>query len=145
MIVGVPLVNGVSYAHADIVINLFGVPVIGVTAISYKDPQDITPNYSTGTKPTSVGFGPVHPEAAITLTMEAVQQIQNLALKVKGAKIQNIPFFDVGINFLPESGILVRHCLRKCRFKGRSIDSATGNSMIEETLELFVADIDYAA
>lgn len=142
MIIGVPIINGVSYTHADIVLNLFGVPIIGVTGIDYGSAQEINPNYSTGQKPTSVGFGPVNFTATLTLTLEAIQAIQ--AVAPLGA-IQNIGFFDVGVNYLPDSGFLVRHALRKCRFKGRQISSQVGNTQIEEKLELFVADIDFNA
>jgi len=142
MILGTPLINGVAYAHADIVIEIFGVPQIGVTSIDYGDMQKMTPNFSTGQHMTSVGFGEVTPDAKITMTLELIQAIQAIA---PGGKIQNIPFFNIGLNFLPEGGILVRHSLKKCKFKGRRVASATGNSQIEEVLELFVADIDYDA
>jgi hypothetical protein len=136
----VPLINGVAYVHADIVVNIFGAPIIGVTAITYGDPQQITPNYSTGNLPTSAGFGPVEPTATITLTMEEVTRLQTLA---PGNKLQNIKWFDVGVNFLPKDGILIRHRLVKCRFKGVNISSETNNSQIEVPLELFVSDIQY--
>lgn len=143
-IIGNPLVNGVAYAHADIILEIFGQTIIGITGITYSDKQDIVENFSTGTKATSVGFGPVKPVATITATLEAIQQISNIAPE---GKIQNIGFFDIGVNFLPtgDNAILVRHSLKKCRFKGRDINSTTGNSQIEEALELFVADIDYVA
>lgn len=141
-VIGVPLINGVAYAHADIVLNIFGTPIIGVTAISYSDKQEITPNFSTGTKATSVGFGTVNPVATITLTLEAAQAIANAA---PDGKIQNIDFFDIGVNYLPSGGLLVRHSLKKVRFKGRDVNSSVGNSQIEEALELFVGDIDYNA
>lgn len=142
MIVGQPIINGVSYTHADILVNIFGIPLIGITGIEYGDPQDITGNYSTGQHMTSVGFGQVKPFARITLTLECLETIQNLA---PNGRLQNIPFFDVGINFLPEGGVLVRHSLKKCRIKGRNTGSQTGNSEITETLELFVADVNYKA
>ena len=141
-IIGSPLINGVAYAHADVVLEIFGVPIIGVTSIAYSDKQEITPNYSTGTKATSVGFGTVEPIATITLTLEAIQAINDAA---PNGRIQNIPFFNVGVNYMQEGGLLVRHSLKKVRFKGRDINSAVGNSQIEEALELFVGDIDYAA
>jgi hypothetical protein len=141
-IVGTPLINGVSYAHADIVLEILGTPVVGCTGIDYADPQEITANHSTGTLPTSVGFGAVTPEGTITLTLEAIQSITAVAPQ---GRIQNIPFFSVGVNYVTEGGAFVRHSLKKCRFKGRSVSSTTGNSQIEETLELFVADIDYRA
>ncbi len=142
MIIGPPLINGVAYAHADIILNIFGVPMIGVTAIDYADPQDINGNWSTGQHMTSVGFGQVKPVASITMTLELIQSLQNVAPL---GKIQNIPFFDIGVNYLPDGGILIRHSLKKCRFKGRNVTTQTGNSQIEEKLELFVADINYVA
>ena len=136
----VPLINNVAYSHADIVLNIGGVPIVGVTSIEYSDNQDITGNFSTGHKPTSVSFGQMTFESSITVTFEAMQAIQ---LGAPGGYIQNVPFFDVGINYLPENGILVRDVLKKCRFKGRSQSSETGNSEIPVTLELYVSDIKY--
>jgi len=140
MVGGVPLINGVAYAHADITLEIFGVPIIGLTAIEYGDAQDITPNYSTGQLPTSVGFGAIKFSAKLTLTTEAVQAIQRVA---PGGRLQNIQFFNIGVNFLPDSGVLVRHALKACRFMGRQLSSAVNGSQIEESLDIFVADIDY--
>lgn len=142
-IIGKPLINGVSPAHVNLVINILGTPIVGITAITYSELQEITPNHSTNPLPTSVGFGIVTSTASITLTSEAAQALSNIA---PGGKIQNIPFFDIGINFIPESSTTYyRHSLKSCRFKGRDLNSAVGNSQIEETLELFVAEIDYLA
>lgn len=139
MITGVPLINGVAYVHADIKLMFLGAPVIGLKAINYSDLQDITPNYSTGHKPTSVGFGTVKFEGSLTVTMETFQAIKALA---PGGRVQNIPFFPIGINYIPEGGIPVRHVLRKCRFKGITVDSQTDNSEIVVPMPLFIADID---
>lgn len=136
-----PLINGVSYTHADIVMNILGAPVIGVTAINYSDPQEITLNHATGHLPTSRGFGPINPVAEITLTMEEVERLSQIAPL---GRIQNIPDFPIGVNFATEDGKFTRHRLIKCRFKGRKTDSQVNNSQIEETLELSVADIKYA-
>jgi len=142
MIIGVPLINGVEYTHADIIFNILGVPVIGMTSIDYSDPQDITLNYGTGQQPVSRGFGAVKPQASVTLTMKEIQRLTNAA---PGGKIQNIPDFDIGVNFATEAGDFTRHRLIRCRFKGRNPNSAVNNSQIEEKLELSVADINYKA
>ena len=142
MIVGVPLINGVEYTHADIVFNILGIPVIGMTAIDYSDPQDITLNYGTGQHPVSRGFGAVKPTASVTLTMKEVQRLTNAA---PGGKLQNIPDFDIGVNFATEAGDFTRHRLVRCRFMGRNPNSAVNNSQIEEKLELSVGSINYNA
>lgn len=143
MVTGLPLINGVSFTFADLQLMIFGVPIIGLTGISYMDEQVMQANYSAGSKlPTSVGFGNITFDCSITMTMEAVQAIRKVA---PNGRLQNIPFFPVGINFLPDSGLLVRHVLKNCRFKGTSQAPAPDQSQIEVTLPLFVSDIDYNA
>jgi hypothetical protein len=139
-VVGVPLINGVEYTHADIVANILGVPIIGITAIDYSDMQDINLNYGTGQKPVSRSYGVIKPEASITLLQKEVQRLSVLAPL---GKIQNIPDFDIGVNYITEAGDFQRHRLVRCRFKGRNTSSAVNNSQIEEKLELSVVDIYY--
>jgi hypothetical protein len=141
-VVGVPLINGVEYTHADIVCNILGAPVVGITAIDYSDKQEITLNHSTGQHPSSRGFGPVTPEASITMTMKEVQRLSEAA---PSGRIQNIPDFDIRVNYVTEVADFVSHRLIRCRFKGRNPNSAVNNSQIEEEIELSVVDIDYNA
>lgn len=138
----IPLINGVEYTHADIVLQILGVPVVGVTAINYKDMQQVENNYGTGQLPMSVGFGAVTFEASITLSMKEVQRLSNAA---PNGRIQNFPFFDIRVNYVTEAGDFVSHKLKKCRFKGRNPNSQTNNNIIEEQLELNIVDIDYKA
>lgn len=139
---GVPLINGVSYAHVDIIINILGTPIVGVTSINYSEKQEITSNYSTNPKATSVGFGISTCVGDITLTLEAIQSIINIAPQ---GKVQNIGFFDIGVNYTTVGGVFTRHSLKSCRFKGPDLGSAVGNSQIEVANELFIADIDWNA
>lgn len=141
-IVGIPFVNGVEPTHADIILNIMGVPVIGVTAIDYSDPQDMTLNYGTGNVPISRGYGPVKPQASITLTLK---EVQRLTAAAPFGKLQNIPDFDIGVNYLTEAGDYFRHKIQKARFMGRNPNSAVGNSQIEEKLDLSIVGIDYNA
>lgn len=141
-VLGVPLINGVEYTHADIVCNILGIPIIGLTSIKYSDMQEMTLNYGTGQHPVSRGFGTIQPEASITLTMKEIQRLTNAS---PFGRIQNIPDFDIGVNFITEAGDFTRHRLVRCRFKGRSTDSSTNNSQIEEELELSVVEIKHKA
>lgn len=136
----VPNINGVAYTHANVVLNFLGAPIIGVISIEYGDTQAITNNYSTGNNPTSVGFGQVEPTATLTLSFEAMRLV---SLAAPLGVIQNIPFFDLGINYIPEGQPIVRHILKRCRFKGRQQSTETGNSEIPVTLELNLSQIQY--
>jgi hypothetical protein len=142
MVKGIPLVNGVEYTHADIILNILGLPVIGVQSISYSDTQSMELNYGAQSLPVSRGFGNVEPTASITLSMK---EVQRLTASAPLGRIQNIPDFDIGVNFVTEAGDFCRHKLKRCRFKGRSTESSVNNSQIEEQLELSVVDIDYNA
>lgn len=137
-----PLINGVEYTHADIILQILGVPIVGLTAIEYRDMQEITPNHGTGHLPVSVGIGAVTFEGTLTMTMK---EVQRLTASAPNGRIQNIPFFDIRVNYLTEAGDIVSHKLKSCKFKGRNPNSAVNNTQIEEALELFIADIDYNA
>lgn len=141
MIVGAPLINGVEYTHADIILQILGVPVVGLTAIDYKDMQEINNVYGTGQLPVSISFGQASFEGSVTLLMKEAQRLSAAA----GGRLQNIPFFDIRVNYLTEQGDLISHRLKKCRFKGRNPNSTVNNSQIEEQLELHITDIDYNA
>lgn len=139
-VIGLPLINGVEYTHADIVLNILGIPVVGVTNIKYSDPQAINLNYGTGQHPVSRSFGTIEPQGSITLTMK---EVQRLSAASPLGRIQNIPDFDIGVNFITEAGDFTRHRLVRCRFKGRSTDSSVNNTQIEEELELSIVEIKY--
>jgi hypothetical protein len=138
MIVGKPLINGTEYSHADITMEIQGFPHPSLTNIEYGDPQDITLNYGTGQHPVSRTYGQVKPVASITLSKK---EVERLTAAAPGNRIQNIPALDIGVNYLTEAGDFVRHTLLQARFTGRSVSSQTGNSQLEEKLELSIAGI----
>lgn len=139
-VVGQANVNGVAYTHADITLNILGIPVIEVTEISYSDNQNMTLNYGTGNEPTSVGFGTIEPVASITVAKKEFDKIRAAA---PNGKIQNISFFPIGINYLTEAADFTRDRLNNCRFKGQDVSSSQGNANVYITLELLVTSIDY--
>jgi hypothetical protein len=139
-VIGQPLVNGTAYTHADVVLNVAGIPIVEVTEISYSDPQSIEFNYGTGNMPLSRSFGNVEPQASITVAMKEYTKIQALAPL---GKIQNIPDFPIGVNYAPEGGDFRRDRLNLCRFKGTDISTSQGDTNTYVTLELSVPSIDY--
>ena len=73
---GIPLINGVEYGWADIVSAINGVPLTGVTAISYGDKQDMQNNYGAGRYPVSYSKGRITCTAKITHYASEVLAIQ---------------------------------------------------------------------
>ena len=64
-----PLINGESYAWAQIVCTVLNVPIVGITEISYKEMQEKKDNYGQGKYPVSRGYGKIETEGSITLLL----------------------------------------------------------------------------
>jgi len=139
-VTGQALINGTAYTHADIVLNVLGMPIIEVTEISYSDPQAIEFNYGTGNLPVSRSFGNVEPAGSITISLKEFNKITALAVD---GRIQNIPDFPIGVNYAPEGQDFRRDRLTLCRFKGGDISTSQGDTNTYVTLELSIANILY--
>ena len=73
------LVNGVSYSWVHINFILFGVPVKGITKITWKKKSDKVNNYGAGPDPVSRGYGRNEYEASIELYREEWQRIIDIS------------------------------------------------------------------
>jgi hypothetical protein len=70
-----PLINGINYSWANVTINLFGVPVVGITKIDYKRKQKKENNYGIGAQPVSRGYGNFEYEGSIELYTDEWKRI----------------------------------------------------------------------
>lgn len=133
-----PLINGKAYEWADIRLILFGIPVAGITAISYSDKQEMENNYGAGSLPVSRGYGNVMCEASITLESNEVEAI---TAQAPNGRLQEISEFDVVVSYLPVGGLPVTHTLKMCRFMENVRDAKQGDKKIEVTIPLIVGSI----
>ena len=58
---GVPMVNGMLVAWADIVVLVGGVPVTGITGVEYGDEQEIVNKWGAGRHPVGRAKGTYYP------------------------------------------------------------------------------------
>jgi hypothetical protein len=136
----VPLINGKSYEWSDIVMNVMGVPVVGVTSIKYDETQNMTNIYGAGRRPVSRGYGNIEPTASVTLLMEEIEALQAVA---PNGLLMDIPEFDIVVSF-SDSALTPRvHKLRNVRFKKNSRESASGDTSIPVELELIISHIEW--
>lgn len=138
---GIPLVNGMLYSWADIVLTIGGVPVTGITAIEYEDSQDVVNKYGAGRHPVGRAKGRITPTAKITLYQEEVEAIQS---QTSNGRIQDLAPFDVIVTYLPDSGIVRTDKIRNCQFSGNSRKWAEGDTGQEVELELVPSHIEWA-
>jgi len=91
------LLNGRAYDWGSIIIQIKGIPVIGVSAISFSEVQNTQNLYGTGLYPVHTAFGKIVPSASITLQSEEIFALQNIA---RDGILQNIPKFDIIISYM---------------------------------------------
>ena len=137
---GVPLINGVEYSWGDIVSAINGVPVVGITAISYSDSQDVQNNYGAGRHPVSRSKGRITPSAKITLHQSEVIALQSQS---PTGRLQDIAPFDITVSYLPDSGIIVTDKIRNCQFKENKRDWKEGDMLQEVELELLPSHVEW--
>ena len=139
-----PLINGEAVSWAQITVNLLGVPLTGITSISYEDTQEITDNYGKGNYPVSRGFGKVESKANLALLAEEANALIERAPK---GRLQEIPEFDVIVSYLPVGSTAepYSHTIRNCRFKGNKRGVKQGDTKVEVEYELICSHIEWSS
>jgi hypothetical protein len=133
-----PLINGIGYAYSNLTVLIGGVPVNGITSISYNQNRETEDIIGKGGIPVKRGFGNIITEGSITLQME---ELEALILTAPGGKLWNIPEFDIIVNWLPEGGVPITHVLKLCRFKNNGRTVAAGDMNIETEIEIAIGDV----
>ena len=137
---GIPLINGMLYSWADIVVTINGVPITGITGIEYGDKQEVVNKYGAGRHPVGRAKGRITPHAKITLYQEEVEAIQHQSLN---GRIQDLAPFDITVTYLPESGIVTTDKIRNCQFTDNDRKWKEGDTGQEVELELLPSHIEW--
>lgn len=138
---GIPLVNGMLCAWADIVVLIGGVPVTGIVGIEYGDEQEVVNKYGAGRHPVGRAKGRITPTAKLILYQEEVQAIQ--AQSVNG-RLQDIAPFDIIVTYMPDSGIVKIDKIRNCQFSGNARKWKEGDTGQEVELTLVPSHIEWS-
>lgn len=137
---GIPLVNGILYSWADIVVTIAGVPVTGITAVEYGDEQEVVNKYGAGRHPVGRAKGRITPSAKLTLYQEEVEAIQRQA---PNGRIQDIAPFDVIVTYIPDSGIVTTDKVRNCQFLKNERKWAEGDTGQTVELDILPSHIEW--
>lgn len=112
---GTPLVNGMLCSWADIVTLIGGVPVTGIVGVEYGDEQEVVNKYGAGRHPVGRAKGRIIPNGKLILYQEEVQALQAQA---PNGRLQDLPPFDIIVQYIPDSGLIVTDKIRNCQFRG---------------------------
>jgi hypothetical protein len=135
----VPLINGRAYDYASIVINVLGVPLMGVKSIEYKVEQEKTNNYGAGNLPVSRGHGVKKADATLELSMDDVEVLRN-ALPTRN--LLDVPAFPITVSFL-NGAKTVTHVLHNCEFLDDGVTGAVDDTELARSFPLVVSHITF--
>lgn len=133
----VTLINGRAYDYTQVVVNVLGVPLAGVTSIEYSEEQDKTNNFGTGNRPVSRGHGAIDSKGTIEISMNDVEAIRDVA--PNGSFLQ-IPAFDIVVTYGNPQKV-VTHTLKNCEFTTDMAGGAQGDTDIKKTFDLVIAEV----
>lgn len=138
----IPLINGVSYAWADVIINIMGTTVAGVTAIDYSQEQKKEDQKGAGRFPVARTYGEKTANASITLDTLEVEALATIA---PDGDICNLPPFEITVCYLNAAGLLNTHKLKNTEFLKDSRTGKTGDMSMPIELPLIVSHIVFKA
>ena len=110
---------------------------MGVSEITYEAKQDKVNNPGLGIEPVSRGHGVREYSGSIKIHMTDIQAIRNA---VPGGKLLDLPAFDI-IVLYGNPGRIVTDILKQCEFTTDASGGASGDTLLESTLDLIIGDI----
>jgi hypothetical protein len=138
----IPMINGVSYSNADVILNIMGQTIAGVIAIKYDSEQEKKDNYGAGQNAVARTYGQKKHSGSITLDVLEVESLQAAA---PNGDITKFPPFEIPVCYLNSAGLLVSHKLKFVEFTKNMRDTKSGDMEISVELPLIIGDIDWKA
>lgn len=133
------LINGVNYDWGSISFVLFGIPLVGITKIDYKETQKKENNYGWGRKPVSRGYGAFEYEGSIEVYVDEWKRV--IAVAPSRSPL-DIPPFDVPVVYGGKGVLPTKDVLRAVEFLENPFTSGQGDTSIKITIPLIIAAID---
>lgn len=134
------LINGVNYSWSNVKLNLFGVPVVGVTEINYGRKQKKENNYGSDVNPISRGYGNIENEGSITLYLDEWNRIIQAATDKDPLGIAP---FDIQVLFGGTSVNFKQDNLRGCEFLNDPFEAKQGDSKLMVKIDLVIGLIEH--
>ena len=125
----------------SVTVNMLGRDLAGITEIKYNDETKKESVYGAGNRPIGWSEGNYEATASLTLLEEEVRALQT-ALP-PGQNIQDIAPFDIVVEYVSPSDVILKDRLRNCTIKnnGRELKNDEGSITIE--LELLLSHIEW--
>lgn len=134
-----PLINGINYSWANVTINLFGVPVVGITKIDYKRKQKKENNYGIGAQPVSRGYGNFEYEGSIELYTDEWKRI--IAASPNRDPLLIAPF-NIQVVYGGTGVTIDKDVLRAVEFMEDPLTASQGDTKLLVSIPLIIGAIE---
>lgn len=134
-----PIVNGINYSWANIKFNLFGVPVVGITAIEYNRKMKKENNYGFGQQPVSRGYGNYEYDGSIEIYLDEWKKI--IAASPSRDPLLVVPF-DIQVIYGSTAINATTDILRSCEFLEDPFTAKQGDTKLLIKIPLIIAAIE---
>lgn len=135
----IPLINGRAYDFTQILVKILGSPIASVSAITYTEEQTKENNFGAGSRPVSRGQGAINASGSITLSMNDIEAIRDVALD--GSLLKIAPF-DIQVSYLNAQKV-VTHTLKNCEFIDDGVETSQDDKDIKRSFGLVISHIKY--
>ena len=146
-----PRINNFSYGWSNISILINSVlPTIGITAISYKQKNDLKPVYAFGNTPVSYSMSNIEFEGSIELLKEELPALQLAArtqnpLNIEG-DISGILPFTIIISYLkPDNSGTTTDTLVDVMFLENGVDVKQGDGTVIVKIPIILSQIKWGS
>jgi len=136
------MINGIEYSWSKMVTTIAGIPIIGITAISYSDSQEKMNNWGAGDKVISRSYGKYEAEGKVKLYLSEVLAIQAAS---DTGNLTDIPPFTITVTYAKPDGTgTATDKLINCEFVGNGRDVAQGDTEgIQVEYDLIMSEIQW--
>lgn len=136
-------INQKEYAYGDIVVVMWGRPIIGLKGIEYKTKKEKKLNHGAGRDAYSIQHGKRENEGTLTITQSELEAM-NAAARAKGYRDVLDVEFDLVVSYVPEDSVVIVIdkivCASIADF-GKGMKE--GDMLSEHPLPFVCLDIDY--
>lgn len=127
---GIPLINGVRPAWANMRVNILGRTVTGITALDYKSKRKKENQYGAGDEVDHRGYGNREYEVTLTLYKYEVDAIK--ALLLPGQDLTDIAPFDIPVQWRDAAETVINKLtLKDFEFTEEGLSTKQGDTKLE--------------
>lgn len=134
------MINGINYSAQNVSVIMFGVPIVGITKISYTRKQGKENNYALQNKPVSRGYNKEEYDCSMEIYKDEWASIINAAPDKDPTKI---PPFEFQVIYSGDSVNYIEDHILFAEFLEDPMTVGAGDTKILLTIPMIIGGIEH--